>query len=212
MYGNSCANVTPCGTPALKNAGEYLTLAYAGGCPGRFDVGCQIPMRFSFPIPVGGATVEIAPKQPNQPVALIADRSGAGLVLASIVGPDGKTIGMEGDGISGVPYDLGEFTNGALRGNNTNPFPQNVPIITSTNGLEFVFGAGLAVDFRGILYGFVPGMDGIKYAQKCGLLAPGEYGLWQRLAQWQETGEVPPDLMRKLERMGRRMNSAIAEG
>lgn len=187
----------------MRNALDYLTLAYSGSCPGRFEVGCQIPMPFNFAIPVAGATVSIRPKQPNVPIALVADRSGAGLVLARIDGPSGKDIRMEGLGLSAVPYDLGEFTNAALRGGNINPWVQNVGLITTTDGIDFVFTAGLAADFRGYLYGFVEGWEGIKYAQKCGLISDGEMPMWQHLAEWQKTGTISAKLMSRLERLAK---------
>ncbi len=209
LQGSSCG-IAPCGVPSLRSAEEYLTLAYAGGCPGRFEVGCQIPMRFTFAIPLLGDTVEILPKQPSQPIALVADRSGAGLVLTQINGPDGKSIGMEGDGISGVPYDLGEFTNEALR-SNVNPWPTNVGLINATNGMEFIFGAGLAVDFTGILYGFVPGYKGIKYAQGRGMVNDQELPMWGQLSQWQESGKPPMELMQRLEALAARRRIAGLE-
>ncbi len=201
MLADRCT-VVPCGVSPLKSAGEYLTLAYAGGCPGRFEVGCQIPMRFLFNIPAAGATVSIEPKQPNQPIALIADRSTAGLVLSNIDGPDGKSIGMEGVGISGVVYDLGEFSNEALR-SDVNPWPQNVGIINSVNGIDFEFGAGANVDFRGILYGYVMGMKGLEYARKCGMISDGEMPFRAAVAEWQRTGNPPPKLMQRLEAMAK---------
>ncbi len=167
-------------------------------------------MRFAFTIAALGETVEVKPVQPSQPIAMVADRSVAGLVLSDIKGPDGKSIGMEGDGITGVPYDLGEFTNEALR-SNVNPWPTNVGLINTTNGLKFVFGAGLNVLFTGIIYGFVPGMDGIEYAHGRGLINSAELPMWNQLSKWQSGGKPEGPLMSRLEALAARRRVAGLE-
>lgn len=197
-----CGLTHPCGDGYGKGADYWLTLAYSGGCPGRFDVGCQVPMKFKFTIPAGAGaitSVTIFPKQPNTPVALIADTVSTAAEIDKIIGPDGKDIGMEGGGISGAPYQIAQFSFEALR-SYVNLFPLNVGMIDSSDGLQFdVLGLAAATIFAGFAVGFVGGLKGVRAASTLGYLAANEVPYQSQLAAWQESGECSPALLARLE-------------
>lgn len=199
-----CGLTHPCGDGYGKPPGYWLTLAYSGGCPGRFDVGCQIPMPFSFDIPAAPGddeVVEIGPTQPNNPTALIAADVSTAVTISQITGPDDKRIGMEGIGISGAGYAIAQFSFEALR-SCVNLFPSNVGIIDKTNRLQIsVVRETAASVFQGFLVGFAPGLEGVGIAAKMGYCNPRELGYLQQLARWQETGECPGELLGHLEKV-----------
>jgi len=201
---SGCGLTHPCGDGYGKSPLYWLTLAYAGGCPGRFDVGCQVPMRFNFAIPAqagdGITPVLIGPVQPNQPVALVANVGSTAVTIARILGPDEKDVGMEGTGISGADYLIADFSSAALNGTGVNPFPLNVGLISKTNPIRFdvVETPAVATVFRGVLYGFVPGLRGVREAVTRGHMTNGEAPFYSQIAQWCESGDCPPALLERL--------------
>ena len=173
----------------------------------------MIPMRFNFdtvaPAPGVGAELEINPKQPSFPVYLISERSDSGVIVPEILGPDGKEIGVEGDGITGSPWDVFEFSLEALR-SGVNYWPQNVGLINTNDGLTFGFDPASVGIFRGWVGGHVPGKKGNKLAYDMGFVAGGELNIRNLISQWQESGTCPEELKTVLEKAVRQERELLA--
>lgn len=174
----------------------YASLAAAGLHPNQFEVGVLVPMPHSGSVPAGGTlTVTLFPHYPVLPVAAMLDFSGADITIDNIFKPDGNIAGIKGAGIS-TDWDPAWFSYEALR-SCVNPFPRDVGIITSSDGLAYeVDNAGAAAElFEGITFGFLAGLQGIAYMQSCGMISQCEAAMLRKVQGWIDTGSPPPEVI-----------------
>jgi len=175
-------------------------LADMGACPGHFEVGCTVPMQISHNTATGN--LAITPRQALQMTALVLNpvtRALTTIVWNDINGADGKSIRLEGGGLSGIPYDVAQFSLEALR-SNANPFPNTKGQIDSANSGVFVFAAASVGVFSGTLYGFIAGLGGIKFACDAGWMSSQESVVYKHLHAWQQNGTCPTELYARLKR------------
>lgn len=194
--GGRCDSLGSCYGPQT-----YAELARSGWRPSRYEVGCLIPMQHSDsipppPAPANTVTVALEPRQEVLPVAAVLDfGTGADIIIDSIVGPDGDAAGIKGDGI-GPTWDPAGFSYEALR-SCVNPFPRDVGIIDSSQGLEYTVtnSGGAAQLFGGITWGHVAGEKAIEYMRDNGMISKWEGRMLELLAEWCESGTCPKEIM-----------------
>lgn len=183
-----------CGVPPLPSAAALRQLGKLGGCPGRFQVGCVVPMPISFDTSTGD--LNITPRQELQPIALVltpTTRAVTTIVWNNILGAEGKSIRLEGGGLSNIPYSVEQFTFEALR-SNANPYPNVKGVVGPSVPLVYDFDATSAGIFSGTQYGFVPGLKGLQLACDAGWMGDRERAIYSKLHQWNESGECPAKL------------------